>query len=179
MYVFASGFELEEYRRKEREKNVAIGLKENDAGQSSESEEEELRKPGQVQCGRVRHDIVVRSDDKNSSVPNFFKSSKKNPTTFPYFEEKLKFDEYGEIIRPEDYVIADSEDLEMAEGKTKVDWDEEMPVSLSCSPFSVYCFFRFAVIPSFQLKHIGSTGSTDQMYIDTDNSRDKCQCPVY
>lgn len=127
--VGLSGFDLEEYRRKEREKNVASVLNEKDVDQSSESEEEELRKPGHIPNGRVRHDIVVRSDDKNSSMPNFFKSSKKNPTTFPYFEEKLKFDEYGEIIRPEDYVIADSEDLEMTEGKTKADWDEEMPVS--------------------------------------------------
>lgn len=47
---------------------------------------------------------------------------------FPYFEEKIKFDEYGEIIRPEDYLIADSEDQEMADysEKPKKELDEEM-----------------------------------------------------
>ena len=57
---------------------------------------------------KVRHDIVVRLEDKNAErVQHFFKSSKKNPTKFPYFEDKIKFDGYGEIIRPEDDVIAE------------------------------------------------------------------------
>ena len=105
-------------------------IKDQIADESSESDEED-RKVGLTHpAGRNRHDIVVRSDDKNSSVQNFFKSSKKNPTMFPYFEDKIKFDEYGEIIRPEDYVIADSEDQEMIDysEKPKKEMDEEMEV---------------------------------------------------
>jgi cleavage and polyadenylation specificity factor subunit 2 len=46
---------------------------------------------------------------------------------FPYFEDKIKFDEYGEIIRPEDYVIAESEDHEMADYSVeKPKWEEEV-----------------------------------------------------
>ena len=46
---------------------------------------------------------------------------------FPYFEDKIKFDEYGEIIRPEDYVIAESEDHEMADySMEKPKWEVEV-----------------------------------------------------
>jgi len=143
--VKLEGFELEEYRRKEREKIVmggggVGGIKEDrTADASSESEDEEILKPNHnahhQSGGRVRHDIVVRSEEnRNSSVPNFFKSSKKNPTLFPYFEEKLKFDDYGEIIRPEDYVIAETEDFDAAAVKIKTEWNEEMQV-LNFEPF--------------------------------------------
>ncbi|XP_046656106.1 probable cleavage and polyadenylation specificity factor subunit 2 isoform X2 [Daphnia pulicaria] len=118
--VKLEGAELEEFRRKEREQNILSGIKIKDqiAAESSESEDE-------VKKGR--HDIVVRSDDKTTgAVQHFFKSSKKHPTMFPYFEDKIKFDEYGEIIRPEDYVIAESEDHEMADYSVeKPKWEEE------------------------------------------------------
>lgn len=93
-------------------------MKDQTAAESSESEDE--GKKG-------RHDIVVRTDDKNSgAVQHFFKSSKKHPTMFPYFEDKVKFDEYGEIIRPEDYVIAE-EDHEMSDYSIeKPKWEEEV-----------------------------------------------------
>ena len=111
---------MEEYRRKEREKNALLVAKVKDqiTAESSESEDEGKK---------ARHDIVVRSDDKTAGgVQHFFKSSKKNPTMFPYFEDKIKFDEYGEIIRPEDYVIAE-EDHEMTDySEEKPKWEEEV-----------------------------------------------------
>ena len=109
---------------------IGMKIKDQIVDESSESDEED-RKVGLAHLtGRNRHDIVVRSEDKSSSVQNFFKSSKKNPTMFPYFEDKIKFDEYGEIIRPEDYVIAESEDQEMADysDKPKKETNEEMEV---------------------------------------------------
>lgn len=110
---------MEEFRRKEREKNALSGSKIKDQIAAESSEDEDEVKKG-------RHDIVVRSDDKGSAVPHFFKSSKKHPTMFPYFEDKMKFDEYGEIIRPEDYVIAE-EDHEMADySPEKPKWEEEV-----------------------------------------------------
>ena len=111
---------MEEYRRKEQEKNALLVAKVKDqiTAESSESEDEGKK---------ARHDIVVRSDDKTAGgVQHFFKSSKKNPTMFPYFEDKIKFDEYGEIIRPEDYVIAE-EDHEMTDySEEKPKWEEEV-----------------------------------------------------
>ena len=86
---------MEDYRRREREKNILSGvnkIKDQTAAESSESEDD---------VKKARHDIVVRTDDKTSgAVQHFFKSSKKHPTMFPYFEDKIKFDEYGEIIGP-------------------------------------------------------------------------------
>lgn len=44
---------------------------------------------------RGKHDLLVESDSSNSK-----KSSKKElPPIFPYYEEKCKFDPYGEIIK--------------------------------------------------------------------------------
>ena len=46
---------------------------------------------------------------------------------FPYFENKISFDEYGEVIRPQDYVIAE-EDQEMEENTEEPieKWEEEV-----------------------------------------------------
>ncbi len=68
---------------------------------SDESDSEEAMKRG-AKAGN-RHDIVVRTNESHKAtgpggvvVPqSFFKSSKKNPTMFPYFEDKVKIDEYG------------------------------------------------------------------------------------
>jgi len=149
--VKLEGMELEEHRRrKEREKAIHGPTGQNDpmAVESSEDEDEGMRqKTGRQE--RIRHDIVVRSEDgKNNvsgvgasgggggTVQHFFKSSKKNPTMFPFFEEKIKFDEYGEIIRPEDYVIADTELMDhdaMDYSSEKPKWeDEEVFVTIDC-----------------------------------------------
>lgn len=101
------GAELDEFRRKERERNELLNAKAQVEDEASESEDE---------VKKTKHDIVVRSDEKNAnSVPHFFKSSKKNPPMYPHFENKLVFDEYGEVIKPQDYVIAEAEDQEMTE----------------------------------------------------------------
>lgn len=44
---------------------------------------------------RDKHDLLV-----DAEVPTTKKSSKKElPPMFPYYEEKCKFDPYGEIIK--------------------------------------------------------------------------------
>lgn len=57
---------------------------------SSESEDE-------IEVGGVRgkHDLLVKQESK----PGFFKQSKKQYPMFPFVEEKIKIDEYGEIIK--------------------------------------------------------------------------------
>lgn len=52
-----------------------------------------------------RHDIVIKQEGKLSS--GFFKATKKQHPMFPFQEEKIKSDEYGEIIKPEDYKLAE------------------------------------------------------------------------
>lgn len=44
-----------------------------------------------------KHDLLVKSEPK--AHPGFFKTSKKQFPLFPFFEEKIKYDEYGELIR--------------------------------------------------------------------------------
>lgn len=46
---------------------------------------------------RGKHDLLVKTEAKIQT--GFFKSNKKQHPMFPFFEEKVKFDEYGEIIR--------------------------------------------------------------------------------
>ncbi|VDK54435.1 unnamed protein product [Anisakis simplex] len=52
------------------------------------------------------HDIMWKWEQQQKS--SFFKQSKKAFPVFPYVEEKTRWDDYGEIIRPEEYMIADN-----------------------------------------------------------------------
>lgn len=70
---------------------------------SSDSEDEQ-----ELAAIKGKHDLlVVKSEIKSQAGAGgvgvggagFFKSSKKQHPMFPFYEEKVKFDEYGEIIR--------------------------------------------------------------------------------
>ncbi|CAI4229272.1 unnamed protein product [Auanema sp. JU1783] len=52
------------------------------------------------------HDILLKWEHQQKAA--FFKQSKKSYPMYPYIEEKVKWDDYGEIIRPEEYMTADS-----------------------------------------------------------------------
>uniref|UniRef100_A0A915AJI3 Cleavage and polyadenylation specificity factor subunit 2 n=2 Tax=Parascaris univalens TaxID=6257 RepID=A0A915AJI3_PARUN len=52
------------------------------------------------------HDIMWKWEQQQKS--SFFKQNKKAFPVFPYIEEKTRWDDYGEIIRPEEYMIVDS-----------------------------------------------------------------------
>lgn len=54
---------------------------------SSESEDE-------IEVGG-KHDLLVKQEHKQG----FFKQNKKQHPMFPFVEEKVKVDEYGEIIK--------------------------------------------------------------------------------
>lgn len=60
---------------------------------SSDSEDE----LDHTAVSKGKHDLLVKNEAK--SHPGFFKSSKKQYPLFPFFEEKMKYDEYGELIR--------------------------------------------------------------------------------
>ena len=175
-------FSLEEYRRKERERDLAtvVRVANSAAYESSESDGEDAPRMAtggggaHVRSGRVRHDIVVRSEGRNSSVPHFFKTSKKNPTMFPYFEEKIKFDEYDEIIRPEDYVITEAEDMmDVTDDEMLDNWTQEMPASL----LSWQKFFIKKKLYIFGLA--GGCRVADQMHQHNDAARHQRSCHVH
>lgn len=116
--VRLEGAELEEQQRKEREAKEARTEKSEDVDMSSESEDE----MDMTAVGRGRHDLLVKQETKVQT--GFFKSSKKQHPMFPFFEEKVKFDEYGEIIRSEDYKMVDS-NPEAEDNKENVEIKEE------------------------------------------------------
>jgi cleavage and polyadenylation specificity factor subunit 2 len=96
------GAELEEFMRTEGEKHrPTILTREKEEESSSDSEDDDI----EMKVITGKHDIVVRPEGRTHS--GFFKSSKKQFAMFPMHEERIKFDEYGEVIQPEDYRIAD------------------------------------------------------------------------
>ncbi|CAH0550597.1 unnamed protein product [Brassicogethes aeneus] len=95
--VKLEGAELEEYEKKMKElRNVK---KESD----NESDSDDDIEMSVISKGR--HDIVIKQEGKVSG--GFFKVTKKQYPMYPFSEEKIKCDEYGEIIKPEDYKLAD------------------------------------------------------------------------
>jgi cleavage and polyadenylation specificity factor subunit 2 len=53
---------------------------------------------------KVKHDIVVMKPESAKKQTGFFKSNKSRYPMYPCHEEKIKYDDYGEIIRPEDFM---------------------------------------------------------------------------
>ncbi|KFB52768.1 hypothetical protein ZHAS_00021031 [Anopheles sinensis] len=98
--VELEGAELEEYMRTEGEK-LNRSIKKRDLDESSSDSDDEL----EMNIITGKHDIVVRPEGRSHT--GFFKSSKKQYAMFPFHEEKIKFDEYGEIIQPDDYRMVD------------------------------------------------------------------------
>ncbi|KAK2170652.1 hypothetical protein LSH36_1g04012 [Paralvinella palmiformis] len=104
--VRLEGEELEEHLHRQKEKEAEEAKIKADQEKkereelesSSESEEEE-----EDTTIRTRHDLMLVSESKQRA--GFFKQAKKSYPMFPIREEKLKWDDYGEIIRPDDYII--------------------------------------------------------------------------
>lgn len=73
------------------------------------SEEAESESDDDIEMSVIskgRHDIVIKQEGKLST--GFFKATKKQTPMFPYKEEKIKCDDYGEIVKPEDYKMAEA-----------------------------------------------------------------------
>lgn len=45
-----------------------------------------------------KHDLMIKSSTQKQQN-GFFKSSKKRYPIFPFYEERVKYDDYGEIIK--------------------------------------------------------------------------------
>lgn len=94
------GEELDEYERK-RSAKKALERKNMQDESSDESDAEEAKGP------IVKHDLMVSAEPTKKSG-GFFKQAKKTFPMFPYVETRLKWDEYGEIINPDDYRTSDA-----------------------------------------------------------------------
>lgn len=95
------GAELDEYMRTQGEKNNAIKLIKRDIEEPSSDSDDDI----EMNVITGKHDIVVRPQGR--ATTGFFKSSKKQYAMFPFHEEKVRHDDYGEIIQLEDYKLAD------------------------------------------------------------------------
>lgn len=103
--VKLTGAELEEFRIKEKEQNKKSHnmLVEEALDESSDSDEEmEITRPGD-KSAKVKHDILMKPEVAKKQT-GFFKSHKSKYPMYPFHEEKIRYDDYGEIIRLEDYM---------------------------------------------------------------------------
>ncbi|XP_030370142.1 probable cleavage and polyadenylation specificity factor subunit 2 [Scaptodrosophila lebanonensis] len=99
--VELEGAELDEYLRTQGEKLNPLIVKQDIEEESSSDSDDDI----EMSIITGKHDIVVRPEGRHHS--GFFKSNKRHHVMFPFHEEKIKFDEYGEIINLDDYRIAD------------------------------------------------------------------------
>ena len=129
-----TGVELEEFRRKERELKLKTtqtsasneGMIVMEEDESSDDEMETLlvsSKKGNKSAKdskMVKHDIIMKTAPSSvqettmgltlgAQKQSFFKSTKSKYPMFPFHEKKIKWDDYGEIIRPEDWIDASTD----------------------------------------------------------------------
>lgn len=127
--VLLQGVELEEYRIREKEKAAEETNK--DKGVMSDESDEEMEVEGVVlpttpTTPRLtfkppKHDLMMTDEGKARS--SFFKQAKCFPM-YHFKDDKLKWDEYGEPIRHEDYQINDISLMEKRDDEQK-DYDSE------------------------------------------------------
>ena len=76
----------------------------------SDTEMEVVTKAGDAKA-KVKHDIVMKPET-GKKQSGFFKSNKSKYPMYPCVEEKIKYDDYGEIIRIEDFLMDTSEPVD-------------------------------------------------------------------
>ncbi|XP_017769181.1 PREDICTED: probable cleavage and polyadenylation specificity factor subunit 2 [Nicrophorus vespilloides] len=98
--VKLEGPELEEYERQKKEKAEEEDRNKLDEDSDSDDDIE------MSVISKGKHDIVIKQEGKIHG--GFFKATKKQHPMFPFHEDKIKSDDYGEIIKTEDYKLADA-----------------------------------------------------------------------
>uniref|UniRef100_A0A8C4QU89 Cleavage and polyadenylation specificity factor subunit 2 n=1 Tax=Eptatretus burgeri TaxID=7764 RepID=A0A8C4QU89_EPTBU len=116
--VKLEGKELEEHLGRERVKKEEAKkqeqAREDDVDSSDESD---MEVDGEHQSVvKTKHDLMMKNESTRKG--SFFKQAKKAYPMFPFVEEKIKWDDYGEIIRPEDFFTPE---LMVAEEEKKLD----------------------------------------------------------
>lgn len=111
--VRLDGAELEEYLKNEKEQEAvrqkAGKIKSEALVESSEESDDDVDLENQC-GGKAKHDLMMKSEGKSRG--GFFKQAKKAYPMFPSKEEKVKWDDYGEIIRLEDFMILEVNQME-------------------------------------------------------------------
>ncbi|ESO87748.1 hypothetical protein LOTGIDRAFT_234977 [Lottia gigantea] len=125
--VELEGIELEDFLRKKQEKDASEAKsKANNSVleelESSDESESEMELEGLYQ-NKGKHDLMMKPEGKAKS--GFFKQAKKSYPMFHFHEEKIRWDEYGEIIKPEDYTIAENVTAEEEVKKPEKTFEEE------------------------------------------------------
>ncbi|XP_059147975.1 cleavage and polyadenylation specificity factor subunit 2-like [Physella acuta] len=116
--VKLEGAELDEYFKRKQEKELEESrIKDEQARKEKEemesSDDSEIEMDTEDLYGgrpKGKHDLMIKSQGKART--GFFKQAKKSYPMFPFVEEKVKVDEYGEVIRAEDYIIAEGQSVE-------------------------------------------------------------------
>jgi len=145
------GQELEQYRANEKKTSSKLhsSLVEEALDSESDSDEEmEVAKPGDTKA-KVKHDIVMKADSGKKQT-GFFKSNKSKFPMFPCVEEKIKYDDYGEIIRIEDFIMDTSDPVDevhdnVEEQEDEVPDKEEVPTKCisSTQTFQINCGIQY------------------------------------
>uniref|UniRef100_A0A3Q3WY85 Cleavage and polyadenylation specificity factor subunit 2 n=1 Tax=Mola mola TaxID=94237 RepID=A0A3Q3WY85_MOLML len=136
--VKLEGKELEEYLEKDKIKKEAAKKleqeKEVDVDSSEESDvDDDLDQPTAVKS--KHHDLMMKAE--GSRKGSFFKQAKKSYPMFPTHEERIKWDEYGEIIRLEEFLVPELQATEEEKSKLEsglTNGDEPMDQDLSVLP---------------------------------------------
>ncbi|XP_077995100.1 cleavage and polyadenylation specificity factor subunit 2-like [Glandiceps talaboti] len=139
--VRLEGAELDEYLKKEKEKEQEERQKAQEkgmlSGESSDESEDEMEVDhGVGYMGKARHDLMMKSEGSRKSG-GFFKQAKKSYPMFPSHEERIRWDDYGEIIKAEDFIISDlaaGDDDKKLDKELGLDGDAEMEQDMSNVP---------------------------------------------
>ncbi|XP_077443541.1 cleavage and polyadenylation specificity factor subunit 2 [Stigmatopora argus] len=136
--VKLEGKELEDYLENDKIKKEAAKKleqeKEVDVDSSDESDlDDEMDQSAMAKT--KHHDLMMKGEGNRKG--SFFKQAKKSYPMFPTHEDRIKWDEYGEIIRIEDFLVPELQATE--EEKSKLDTsltngDEPMDQDLSVVP---------------------------------------------
>jgi len=123
-----TGQELEQYRAKEKNANAKLhsSLVEEalDDESDSDTEMEISVKAGETKA-KIKHDIVMKAETGKKQT-GFFKSNRSRYPMFPCVEEKIKYDDYGEIIRIEDFLMDTSEPSDNVQEAVE-EYEEDVP----------------------------------------------------
>lgn len=65
----------------------------------SDNDDMEIKVTGIYRGNHVNHDLFIKAGMETKVEAGLFRKSKSRYPLFPHFEEKIKFDEYGEFIK--------------------------------------------------------------------------------
>ncbi|CAH1261607.1 CPSF2 [Branchiostoma lanceolatum] len=122
--VRLEGPELEEYLQEEKkekeEKKRRESKAKGDESDTSESDDEMEVEGSSFPAGAkgvAKHDLMMKGEGGRKG--GFFKQAKKAYPMFPAPEERIKWDDYGEIIKPEDFMVVEMTQAEEEKAKAE------------------------------------------------------------